>query len=192
MLTRPESPANPAPPNALRCHPASQCAAVSAITVAAAFSTAGALRLDYRVHGDPAGLRIPAPATPGPVDGLWQHTCLEAFVAAVDAADYREFNFAPSGQWASYRFTGYRQRDTAFQPAAAPQISCEHHRDGFSLSATLPPELLPAGDTLDLGFSAVMEAADGSMSYWALTHGAAQPDFHLRQSFALTLHRTTP
>ena len=37
----------------------------------------------------------------------------------------------------------------------------------------------------------VIEAADGSKSYWALAHGASQPDFHLRQSFALTLHRTT-
>jgi hypothetical protein len=192
MPTRPESPANATPLTALRCHPASPCAAVSAIAVEAAFSTSGALLLGYRIHGDPAGLRIPGPMPPVQADGLWHHTCLEAFVASADAGEYREFNFAPSGQWANYRFTACRERDTSFRPAAAPQISCEQRADGFSLSATLPPELLPAGRTLALGLSAVIEAADGSKSYWALAHCAAQPDFHLRQSFALTLHRSAP
>jgi hypothetical protein len=45
---------------------------------------------------------------------------------------------------------------------------------------------------LQLGLSAVIEAADGSKSYWALAHCATQPDFHLRQSFTLTLNRNTP
>lgn len=192
MLTRPESPVNPIPLTALRCHTASPCTAASAIKVGAALTEAGALVLSYRVQGDPAGLRIPAPMPPGQADGLWQHTCLEAFVAAVDAEEYREFNLAPSGLWANYRFTACRERDTAFRPAAAPQISFEQRADGFSLSATLAPEFLPTGRALALGLSAVIEAADGSRSYWALAHCAAQPDFHLRQSFVLILYRTAP
>ncbi len=64
--------------------------------------------------------------------------------------------------------------------------------DGFQLDATLPASLLPSAHTLRIGLSVVIEASDGSKSYWALAHGAAQPDFHLRQSFALTLNRTTP
>lgn len=192
MLTHPESPANATRPHALRCHPASPCAALSAIAVEAALSATGALALSYRGHGDPASLRMPAPLPPGPADGLWQHTCLEAFVAAVDSEEYREFNFAPSGQWASYHFTACRQRDFGFMPPVAPQIAFQHCADGFRLDALIAPELLPAGRSLALGLTAVIEAADGSKSYWALAHCAAQPDFHLRQSFALTLHRAAP
>jgi hypothetical protein len=151
----------------------------------------GSLALSFHIACPPADLRLPAPQPPGPADGLWQHTCCEAFVAE-DGDSYREFNFSPSGQWAAYRFTGYRDRDEAFAPAAPPQLTLTRLADGVELRATLPAALLPPGDTLQLGLTAVIEAADGSKSYWALTHGAAQPDFHLRQSFALTLKRNTP
>lgn len=126
-----------------------------------------------------------------PADGLWQHTCCEAFIAGKDCSAYREYNFSPSGQWACYRFTGYRQRDPAFTASSRPPIVLRPEADGFQLDATLPADLLPASQTLVIGLSVVIEAADGSKSYWALAHGASQPDFHLRQSFALTLHRTT-
>ena len=74
----------------------------------------------------------------------------------------------------------------------APQIAFHHCPDGFRLDAVIAPELLPEGAILAIGLSAVIEARDGSKSYWALTHCAAQPDFHLRQSFSLTLQRPTP
>jgi len=35
--------------------------------------------------------------------------------------------------------------------------------------------------------SAVIEATDGSLSYWALEHPADKPDFHHPDSFALEL-----
>ena len=189
MPTCPESAENSA---ALLCHPASPSSALSAITAGARLDESGALLLAFRLHGDPAGISLPAPATPGPVDGLWQRTCLEAFVAAVDAENYREFNFSPSGQWAAYRFTGYRERDTVFVPNAAPTIDFQPLSDGFELRATVPAALVPAGQSLQLGLTAVIEAIDGTKSYWALAHCAAQPDFHLRQSFALTLQRNSP
>ena len=195
MPTRPDSQdasACPGAPIALHCHPACRAGAVSAIAVEVRRGADGALRLAYRLHGDPAGLRIPAPATPGPVDGLWQHTCLEAFVAAVDAENYHEFNFSPAGHWASYRFTACRERDSDFVPGAVPTIDFQPLSAGFELRATIPAALLPPGTSLQLGLTAVIEAADGSKSYWALAHCAAQPDFHLRQSFTLTLPRNAP
>lgn len=109
-----------------------------------------------------------------------------------NSAGYREFNFSPSGQWAAYRFTGYRERDEAFAPTAKPQLIFTPLADGFELRASLPAALLPPDSTLQLGLTAVIEAADGSKTYWALAHHAAQPDFHIRQSFALTLKRNTP
>ena len=54
-------------------------------------------------------------------------------------------------------------------------------------SLRLSRDLLPAGEALAVALSVVIEAADGEKTYWALQHAAAQADFHLRQSFALTL-----
>jgi len=178
--------------NALLCHPATPCAAVDAIEITVEATAAGGLELRYRVHAAPGAIHLPAPLPPGPADNLWQRTCCEAFIATTYRKTYREFSFSPSGQWAAYRFTDYRERDTEFSPATAPRISVLSLPDGFQLDASLAPELLPTGQTLLIGLSAVIEAADGSKSYWALEHGSPQPDFHLRSSFALTLNRNTP
>lgn len=182
----------PAPKIAhLLSHPAAPCALSCAIEVAATTSDDGGLVLSYRITCPTADLRLPAPQPAGPADGLWQHTCCEAFVME-DGAGYREFNFSPSGQWAAYRFTGYRVHDETFAPTAEPHQSFTPLANGFELRANLPATLLPPGSTLQLGLTAVIEAVDGSKSYWALAHHATQPDFHVRQSFALTLKRNAP
>lgn len=160
-----------------------------AITVSASLTASGALTLRYELRGDSDGIRIPDPMPPGAADGLWQHTCCEAFVAAVDGPEYHEFNFSPAGRWAAYRFLACRERDAGFVPPAIPQSRFQRHADGFQLTAQIAPELLPPASTFHIGLSAVIEAADGGKSYWALAHAAAQPDFHLRQSFTLTLIR---
>jgi len=176
----------------LLCHPATPCAAVESIELTVEPTAAGGLTLRYFVRSMPGALQMPLPSAPGPADNLWQHTCCEAFIAPVDDKQYREFNFSPSSQWAAYRFTDYRQRDTRFTPAGAPGITVQTLSDGFQLEAELSPDLLPEGKALLLCLSAVIEATEGSKSYWALAHCAAQPDFHLRQSFTLTLNRNTP
>ena len=170
-------------------HPANRCAGVRSIYASACLTAGGALVLGYDVRGEPDGIRIPETLPSAAADGLWRHTCCEAFIAAVDGPEYREFNFSPSGQWAAYRFTAYRERDAAFRPPAAPQVPVARHAGGFRLTARIASDLLPATKAFDIGLSAVIEAVDGSMSYWALTHCAARPDFHLRQSFTLTLDR---
>jgi hypothetical protein len=178
--------------HSLCCHPDSPCAAVRAVQASARLAEGGGLAVSYRLYGDPGKIRIPETMFPSTADGLWRHTCLEAFVAAVDSPEYREFNFSPSGQWTSYRFSASRQRDYGFIPPVAPQIAFHRRADGFRLDAVIAQELLPADAILNIGLTAVIEARDGSKSYWALNHCAAQPDFHLRQSFSLTLQRPTP
>jgi hypothetical protein len=143
------------------------------------------LALCYRLGAAPNALCLPAPRSPAFADGLWQHTCCELFVA-VDAKKYREFNFSPSGEWAVYDFAGYRERIGSPIPVA-PQISLAQASDAVDLRVLIPAALLPGGAALQVGLTAVLEAADGSKTYWALAHAAAQPDFHLRQSFALSL-----
>jgi len=174
---------------ALICHPATACAVPLSLTVTATTMPDGGLSLHYRITGE--AIRLPSRQPAGPADGLWQHTCVEAFVAE-DGRGYREFNFSPSGQWAAYRFGDYRERDAGFIPAGEPQCTVTPRPEGFELQATLAAALLPPGNTLHIGLTAVIEAADGSKTYWALAHCSAQPDFHLRQSFALTLNRPTP
>jgi hypothetical protein len=176
----------------LHCHPAVPGTAIDAIEVTITPGTGGGIVLRYCLPGRPDSLMLPPPCPPGPADNLWQHTCCELFVATGDDKRYREFNFSPSSLWAVYDFSDCRKRDTGYTPPDAPRITMQYMADRVELTAELGPALLPAGNTLQLGLSAVIEAADGSKSYWALAHCAAQPDFHLRQSFTLTLNRNTP
>lgn len=185
----------PSPRLPLRCHPATPCPL--ALQIEASLALAGSAEgpgvlLRYELRGDLAGLRLPAPAAPGPADGLWQHTCLEAFVGVADDPAYREFNFSPSGQWAAYRFSDQRQRAPENDGAAplsalAPEMNWVASPDALTLTAWLPLALLPRpapGRSLEWGLTAVIETTDHQLSYWALHHPQAKPDFHHRGGFS--------
>lgn len=174
-------------------HPATPAPMVRVIEVHAARTADGHLELAYCLRGDMARLLIPEPGTRGDADELWQHTCFEAFVGVAGEASYREFNFSPAGQWATYAFADYRQSDETLDRVTAPQIRARLTAGRLELEAVIPPSALPPmaiGATLQIGLAAVVEAADtidGSHSYWALRHPAALPDFHHRDGFALEL-----
>ena len=174
----------------LTCHPATPCAAVTAVT-AALERSAGHWHLRYALSGDIARLRVPQPAPhPGFTDGLWQHTCFEAFVGREDDPAYREFNFSPSGDWAAYAFSAERVRDAAAAPLPAPRIACAREAHRLTLDAWVPGAALPPahGDTPPpLGLTAVVETLDGALSCWALHHPARQPDFHHRAGWTARL-----
>lgn len=142
--------------------------------------TAEGLQLVYAIAGNISALRVPAATKPGPADGLWQHTCLEAFVSARGGASYREFNVSPSGQWAAYRFAGERQRDTSAAPdLPAPATQLAVTPTLLSLDVRLPLTALPSSAPhLEMALCAVVEELDGRLSYWALQHPKASPDFH--------------
>lgn len=169
-------------------HPGCPASAALAVFAGAAIAGDGALHLSYRITGADA-LRIPPAAPPAPADSLWQHSCCEAFVTAPDADEYREFNLSPSGRWAAYHFTAYRERDVAWQPPAAPAIAVSRDGDALELAATIPAALLPAGATLALSLTVVAEDLSGALSYWAPVHAGDRPDFHRRDSFTLRLER---
>lgn len=178
---------------ALLGHPATPAPVVRVINVHASRTVSGSLELAWCLRGDMARLLIPGPRTPDCVDGLWEHTCFEAFVGVTGDPGYHEFNLSPSGQWAAYAFSGYRQRDETLALLAPPRITARLFAGRLEVEATLAPDVLPpttAGATLQIGLAAVVEAADtidGSHSYWALRHPAALPDFHHRDGFALEL-----
>ena len=172
--------------HSLNCHPASPSVAGWTLSVGVERAAGGDLCLNYRLAGAAQALSLPAPAVPAACDGLWQHSCCEAFVAAVDGTHYREFNFSPSGCWAVYDFSGYRQRADDVCAAGVPRIECRIESADVLLAARVPAALLPEAAAM-LGLSVICEALDGSKSYWALCHAAAQPDFHLAESFVLPL-----
>jgi hypothetical protein len=144
----------------------------------------GTVACRYEVTGDLAGLSVPAAGPARRVDGLWRHTCFEAFAAVPGAPAYVELNFAPSGEWAAYAFSAYRVPAAA--PAlAAPRIRTERAATRLLLEARLDAPPWPAAAAaVEVALSAVLELADGSLGYYALTHPAPRPDFHDRRGFA--------
>jgi hypothetical protein len=135
--------------------------------------------------GAPADRFVISESEPGRADDLWQTTCLEAFLRAADADVYREWNFAPSGQWAAYDFTGYRADRTDPEIAQPPYIRMEDNFTWWALGATIAVD---AETKWQLGLSAVLEEKDGTKSYWALAHPMGdKPDFHDPVCFAAHL-----
>jgi len=165
--------------HALIPHPRTPCDAVTSLEVEVA-REAGGLSLCYRLTGEMGRLAIPGPAAPARVDGLWNHTCFEAFVGG-DGDGYLEFNLAPSGAWAAYRFDGYRQGMAPLAAIDPPRIEATTTAGSLDVRAMLA---LPAGPAR-IGLTAVIETVDGRTSYWALRHPGERPDFHDAGGFAL-------
>lgn len=150
----------------------------------------GDLTLRYEVLGDIGLLSIPEPASPAATDGLWQHTCFEAFIAVEEEDAYHEFNFSPSGEWAVYGFEKYRSRTTWQAPQANP-IHVALSADRMVLTASIAHNSLPVNPmnkSYRLGLSAVLETAEGNLSYWSLCHPSGAPDFHHRSGFTLSFN----
>lgn len=178
--------------HSLRNHPATPSHSPLQLDVhlsAAARKGCDGLLLTYVLLGDMTRVRIPALARPEPADGLWQHTCFEAFIGIAGETKYREFNFSPSGQWAAYHFSDQRQRDPRAEDAMSPwqpDIEREQTAERLALSAWLPVQslpVLPGTQAWELGLTAVIESTDGLLSYWALQHPADRPDFHHRRGW---------
>jgi hypothetical protein len=125
-------------------------------------------------------------------DGLWEHTCFEAFVRAASGTEYYEFNFAPSTQWAAYRFSDYRTGRCDAIEISAPEIEVQSSSDRYVLLASLKLDelsALPRNSMWKLGLSALIEEMSGRKSYWALAHPPGQPDFHRTDCF---VHEFSP
>ena len=127
---------------------------------------------------------IPPLSEPWRADELWRATCLEAFLRPVGEAGYREWNFAPAGNWAAYDFTAPREGMSRADVGSPPYIRMEDNFTWWTLGATIAVD---AGRQWDLGLSAVLEEQGGTTSYWALAHPSDKPDFHDPGCFAARL-----
>lgn len=175
---------------ALTLHPDSRCIAGTAIGADIARPSPDCLELRYLLTGKIDQLRMPPVTASSRTDGLWQHTCLEAFVRVAAARNYLEFNFAPSTAWAAYRFDDYRVGMNAAADVPAPSLEVRSTDTSFELRATLAFDHesgLPLDTAWSIGLSAVIEENSGRKSYWALAHPPGEADFHHADCFALTL-----
>jgi hypothetical protein len=173
-------------PLTLACHPETPSQAIQGIQAVVGTAPGHILSLAFALEGDISGLSIPEHGPSRRAGGLWRHTCFEVFVMAEGGPGYREFNFSPSGEWAAYAFRGYRdgdERGVEFNPGIVVRKSMNR----LELHAEICRDSLPPGSALRLGLSAVVEDADGVLSYWALQHPPGKPDFHHTDAFALQL-----
>jgi hypothetical protein len=164
--------------------------AAPAISLGTKVSLLGAavLKFEYVVIGALDALQIAPIDIPNREDGLWQHTCFEAFIGFEGADEYYEFNFASSRRWASYRFDGYRDGMADALGLPTPDIYVETY-EAKRLALTAYLDLTPLEHFMPwkLGLSSVIETSGGALSYWALNHPVGRPDFHHRDCFALKL-----
>jgi hypothetical protein len=166
----------------LVCHPWSRQAAVRGLAAGVEREKEG-LRVRFVLAGDLEAIRIPPPRPPAMAPGLWQRTCCEIFVARPGGAAYHEFNLSPSGEWAAHAFARYREGTMLDDASLDPAIAVDRNKGTLELSALIRTKQ----KTFRVGLAAVIEHADGELSYWALRHPPGKPDFHHRDAFALTL-----
>lgn len=171
----------------LVAHPDSRPGPVRRVSAQVRRTAEGALAVAYSIEGDMARVRIAAPREPRVGYKLWRHTCCEAFVGAPGAPGYHEFNFSPSGEWAAYAFSGYREGSALDDPALNPQIAATRSAERLELSALIDLSRISSRGRLVVGLSVVVEQEDGGLTYWALKHAPGRPDFHHRDAFALEL-----
>ncbi len=170
----------------LQCHPLSEKGFVDRIAVQVDRAEDGVLQIKYVLHGLIDEIHFPKAAQPERTDGLWKDTCFELFCGRANDGLYVEFNFAPSGQWAAYAFTGYRDGMTELA-CAPPHIDCMAGEGIFEITVTVDlPESLRTVDVM-AGLSAVIADTDGRTAYWALAHPPGKADFHHKDCFALQL-----
>jgi hypothetical protein len=178
----------------LRCHPSTRPQTVRAIRVLVRRSASTELEMTFRLDGNIPRIRVPSPGVPRIATQLWQHTCFEAFIAVEGHPAYHEFNFAPSGEWAVYAFSGYRIGGPFANEMTRPHIAVRSTDSQLELDTIIRLDCLSATHpraTLRIGLSAVIEASDG-LSYWALRHPTDKADFHDADGFALLLEPPNP
>ena len=133
-------------------------------------------------------LKLPKGLKDGPQQGqrkdeLWTTTCFEAFLAAPGEQRYWEVNLAPNGDWAVYRFDGYRSGQTQQELGTPPMVRLQRGAHQLRLDARIALEpWWTSGLCPDLALTAVVDRGPEGLSHWALGHGR-KADFHDRSTF---------
>ncbi len=147
------------------------------------------LSIRYKVHGDAVNILLPTPASPARQHDLWKATCFEFFIAIQDQPQYWEFNMSPSGDWNVYAMDAYRQVNMR-EASAFTQLPFEFRKTDDELSLDISVDLnsiISTDQSLQIGITTIIQTADRNESYWALAHLGSQADFHLKESFIISI-----
>jgi hypothetical protein len=146
--------------------------------------------LRYKVNGEINQLLLSAKsAFPSRMDDLWKATCFEFFVAIPNQPEYWEFNMSPSEDWNVYKMDAYRRIGFREETAFTELLFLLEETDNtltLDISLDLSPILQPE-QKVQVGVTAIIQTMDGNETFWALAHFSTQADFHLRESFLLTV-----
>jgi len=147
------------------------------------------LLLRLRLAGAIESVHLPAPvAAPERRDGLWATTCFECFWAVEGERPYWEINLSPAGHWNLYRLEDYRDGLRPEPCDDQPPHRVVRDAGELTLHLDLPlPPAIPTAAPLQVAITSVIEERSGRLSYWALAHPGAEPDFHRRDGFLLRL-----
>jgi hypothetical protein len=169
----------------LRAHPADPPARVEAVRARLERVGRDRLLLRYEILGPAEAVVLPPTAAPLRADGLWETTCFELFLRAPGRPGYLEINVSPSGRWAAYDFCAYRAGMVQAAVLAPPCLSLRVEPRCIAADIELG---LPLGEgPWRVGLCAIVEERDVGRSFWAVAHGAAEPDFHHPGCFAQDL-----
>ena len=96
---------------------------------------------------------------------------------------------SPSSAWNIYHMDDYRRVGFCEEAAIATlPFEFEQQNDKLLLNVTLGlTPILRAEQNLQIGITAIIQTKDRNETYWALAHPGAQADFHLRESFVISI-----
>ena len=172
-------------------HATTPCEFIRSVAVSVARISVSEMALVYMVEGTVGRLRIPPPQAPVRAEGLWRETCFEAFLRAGRSISYTEFNYAPSGAWAAYRFEDYRRGMRPIEPMLAPGILCTPRAQSLQVYVRINIPLMTRDDQ-HIALATILQDTEGHISYWALAHAPGRPDFHDAVGFAAKLDPPGP
>ena len=177
---------------ALIAHDTTPSTVVRGLQAQVALSRPDLLSVHYSLQGDMPHIRVPVAGAlpPGRTDGLWKHTCFEAFIRPDDSHGYYELNFSAAKQWAAYRFSTYREGMTPVELPREPDISVRQtpHNLELDVNVALPFELGgPLHPRPRLALAAVVEEDSGRLCYWSARHPQGRPDFHHPDGYLIEL-----
>ncbi len=163
------------------------------VRVEAVWQASGAMAFSFGLRPGPGwdsleGLRISSrTGLPQRRDGLWDHTCFEAFLGWLNRRTTGSSTPLPTATGTS----------TPSAPTAALRSwwICPSHlglscavRPGIcaATSSSISPPCWPEAMQPEIGLAMVVEEQEDRLSYWALSHPGDQPDFHDRRAFLPT------
>ena len=170
------------------CHPATTLGVELALSAAIERVADGRVRMSFRLRGELDRVALPARVPSLRVDGLWERTCFEAFIAPEGRAHYLELNISPSTEWAAYVFDDYRHGMRPLSLPSAPKIAVTESASEVRVTADVDLSVVEdAPWPWRVGLNAVIADPTGARSYWALRHPKAKPDFHDAAGFSWRL-----